>query len=192
MKKTVKTLVIGVIAAIGVFAVSGAALAYNQYTQTDMNFRNGPSTTATIIGSVPAGAQVDVQGSENGWDKVVYNGQTGFIHGGNVADTYTAPAPAQTAQTGGNYASVRDYFDNNFVQAAKNLPEAQDGLHRVVVNDGYLALRSAPTYDASNEIGKLYTGDVVERLDGQTYGSYIRVYSAKLGASGYVNAGFVQ
>ena len=184
MKKSVRNLVIGAVAAIGVFGASTAALADTQYVQTGMNFRNGPSMTATVIGSVPAGAQVDVKGNENGWDLITYNGQTGFIHGGNVAGSYTAPAQ----QT---YATTSAYFDNNFVQAAQNLPESGDGYHTVVV-DGYLALRSAPTYDASNEIGRLYTGDLVERLDANTYGSYIKVYSPKLGATGYVNAGFLR
>ena len=186
MKKSIRNLVIGAVAAIGVFGTSAAALAATQYVQTGMNFRNGPSTTATVIGSVPAGAQVDVQGNVNGWDLITFNGQTGYIHGGNVAASYTAPAPQQT------YDSTRAYFDNNFVQAAQNLPESGDGAHRVVVDNGYLALRTAPTYDASNEIGQLKTGDLVERVDGNTYGSYVKVYSPKLGATGYVNAGFLQ
>ena len=34
--------------------------------------------------------------------------------------------------------------------------------YRVTVSSGYLALRNDTAYDASNEIGKLYTGDTVE------------------------------
>ena len=193
MKKSIRTLVVGVIAAIGVFSASAVAFANTQYVQNDMNFRNGPSTTATIIGSVPAGAQVDVQASQNGWDFISYNGRTGYIHGGNVAGSYTAPKTTQSTQSAqSNYNSTREYFDNNFARNAQTLPESGDGCHTVVVDQGYLALRTAPTYDASNEIGKLYTGDLVQRISSNTYGSYIEVYSPKLGASGYVNAGFVR
>ena len=138
MKKTLRNLVIGAAMAIGVFAASSSAFAYTQYTQTDMNFRKGPSTTATIIGSVPEGAKVDVIESRNGWDLVTYNGVTGYIHGGNVADSYSAPA-----------------------------------------------------YEASNEIGRLYTGDLVQRTSSRTSGSYIEVYSPKYNAYGWVNAGFL-
>ena len=165
MKKSIRNLVLGAAMAIGVFGASTAALANTQYVQTDMNFRNGPSTSAAAIGSVPAGAQVDVISSQNGWDLINYKAQ----------------------QT---YSSTKDYFDYGFTQAAKNLPESGDGCHTVRV-DGYLALRSAPSYDASNEIGRLYTGDIVQRTSSNTVGSYIEVYSPKYGAYGYVNAGFL-
>ena len=82
MKKSIRNLMIGAVMAAGVFAASSAALAATQYVQTDMNFRNGASSTATQIGSVPAGAQVDYLNSVNGWDLVTYNGVTGYIHGG--------------------------------------------------------------------------------------------------------------
>ena len=185
MKKSIRNLVIGAAMAIGVFASTFTAFAGTQYVQTDMNFRSGPSTSAAAIGSVPAGAQVDVISSQNGWDLVTYNGTTGYIHGGNVAGSYSAPSSKQAQQT---YSST--YFDNGFAQAAKNLPESGDGCHTVRV-DGYLALRSAPSYDASNEIGRLYTGDIVQRTSSNPIGSYIEVYSPKYGAYGYVNAGFV-
>ena len=187
MKKSIRNLILGAAMAIGVFGASTATLANTQYVQTDMNFRSGPSTSAAAIGSVPAGAQVDVISSQNGWDLVTYNGTTGYIHGGNVAGSYSAPSSKQAQQT---YSSTKDYFDNGFAQAAKNLPESGDGCHTVRV-DGYLALRSAPSYDASNEIGRLYTGDIVQRTSSNTIGSYIEVYSPKYGAYGYVNAGFV-
>ena len=150
MKKTLRNLVIGAAMAIGVFAASSSTFAYTQYTQTDMNFRKGPSTAATIIGSVPEGAKVDV-----------------------IDNT------------------VKNYFDYGFAQAANNLPESGDGCHTVKVSDGYLALRSAPTYEASNEIGRLYTGDIVQRTSSRTSGSYIEVYSPKYNAYGWVNAGFL-
>ena len=186
MKKTLRNLVIGAAMAIGVFAASSSAFAYTQYTQTDMNFRKGPSTTATIIGSVPEGAKVDVIESKNGWDLITYNGVTGYIHGGNVADSYSAPAKKNTSDN-----TVKNYYDNGFAQAANNLPESGDGCHTVKVSDGYLALRSAPTYEASNEIGRLYTGDIVQRTSSRTSGSYIEVYSPKYNAYGWVNAGFL-
>ena len=76
MKKTLRNLVIGSVMAATVLTVSSAAFA-GQFVQTDMNFRNGAGTTAAIIGSVPAGAEVEVLGSTNGWDLIRYNGKTG-------------------------------------------------------------------------------------------------------------------
>lgn len=60
----------------------------------------------------------------------------------------------------------------------------------VSVSKGYLALRTAPAYDDSNEIGELYTGDVVE-LTGSYSGNYAYVYSYKYDTYGYVNCNYI-
>ena len=185
MKKSIRNLMIGAAMAAGIFATSSAALAATQYVQTDMNFRSGASSSATQIGSVPAGAQVDYLSSVNGWDLVTFNGVTGYIHGGNVGNSYTAPANSNT--------SVKNYFDNNagFSQMAQSAVNNTDGWMTVSV-DGYLALRTAPSFDASNEIGKLYSGDTVLVTGSQSSGSYVWVYSPKYNTNGYVNAGFLR
>lgn len=64
------------------------------------------------------------------------------------------------------------------------------GTYSVKVNTGYLALRTAPSYDERNEIGELYTGEVVQVQD-RSNGQYWWVYSPKLGKSGYVNADYL-
>ena len=63
------------------------------------------------------------------------------------------------------------------------------GDYKVKVDKNYLALRSAPSYDANNEIGKLYTGDVVTVQEKR--GQYWWVFSPKLGKEGYVNKDFL-
>ena len=202
MKKTLRNLVIGAVVTAGIFATSTAALAAGtQFVQNDMNFRNGPSTAATIIGSVPAGAQVEVIDLQNGWNLVRYNGRTGYIHGGNLGDSYVvkkAPAantqnsqaakPAATQNT--QAQATKQYFDNNFAGSAQQMQNSQ-AIKTVSVASGYLALRNAPSYDASNEFGKLYSGDTVQVV-GAASGSYVQVYSAKYGAYGWVNAGFLR
>ena len=60
----------------------------------------------------------------------------------------------------------------------------------VSVNSGYLALRTAKAYDAANEIGELYTGDVVQVIDSSDNG-YWYVYSPKLNKNGYVNKNYL-
>ena len=60
----------------------------------------------------------------------------------------------------------------------------------VSVSKGYLALRTAKAYDESNEIGELYTGDVVQVIDSSDNG-YWYVYSPKLNKNGYVNKNYL-
>ena len=62
---------------------------------------------------------------------------------------------------------------------------------------GYLAMRTAPTYDYSNEIrgAELYNGDTVyisgETVKGYDGKTYVWVYSPKSGVYGYVNKSYL-
>ena len=67
---------------------------------------------------------------------------------------------------------------------------AAQGTYTVKVDTGYLALRTAPAYDSSNEIGELYTGDTVTLIRADA-GQYWWVYSPKLGREGYVNKDYL-
>ncbi len=68
-----------------------------------------------------------------------------------------------------------------------------DGPWKTVCNlqTGWLALRTAPSYDYSNEIGQLYNGDSVQICGNGSDNGYIWVYSPRLYRSGWVNASFI-
>ncbi len=163
MMKSMKALVIGAAMTISVFAASITTMAATQFVQNDMNFRNGASTTSTIIGSVPAGAQVEVLDLQNGWNLVRYNGMVGYIHGGNLADSYTAKkaAPAPSTTPSNTTTSTKTYFDTNWSQTAQNMSKNVGATKTVSVADGCLALRNAASYDYNTEIGQLRNGDTV-------------------------------
>ena len=191
MKKSLRNLVVGAVMAVTVITASATAFA-GQYVQTDMNFRSGASKTSACIGGVPAGAEVEVLGSTNGWDLIRYNGKTGYIHGGNLGSTFVAKQQAKPAAQTQNYSSTQSYFDNNWTGTAANMNNQTGAWKTVKVDSGYLALRRDCTYDQSNEIGQLHTGDQVEIQGSGAAGSYVFVYSPKYGCNGWVNAGFLR
>lgn len=59
------------------------------------------------------------------------------------------------------------------------------------VDSGYLALRNAPAYDSSNEIGKIANGQEVDLID-SSLGTYWYVYVPALGRYGYVNSDYLR
>ena len=191
MKKSLRNLVVGAVMAATVITASATAFA-GQYVQTDMNFRSGASKTSACIGGVPAGAEVEVLGSTNGWDLIRYNGKTGYIHGGNLGSTFVAKQQAKPAAQTQNYSSTQSYFDNNWTGTAANMNGQTGAWKTVKVDSGYLALRRDTAYDQSNVIGQLYTGDQVEIQGSGCQGSYVFVYSPKYGCNGWVNAGFLR
>ena len=73
-----------------------------------------------------------------------------------------------------------------------------DGYRTVCrLEKGYLAIRTAPTYDYANEIrgAELYNGDQVILLGAPVAGAdgrtYVFVQAVKNGVQGYVNAGYL-
>ena len=65
--------------------------------------------------------------------------------------------------------------------------QASCNTYRVNVPTGYLALRTEADYDSYNEIGELYSGDLVEVTDYACPSGYWYVYSPKYDTFGYVN-----
>jgi len=114
------------------------------------------------IGALYTGETVQVQDSSDSTYWYVYSpklGKSGYVNRNYlVGATPSTPTPAPSS----------DYSLT------------------VSVSQGYLALRSQPAYDDSNEIGRLYNGDSVVIKD-NSESTYWYVYSSKLGKSGYVN-----
>lgn len=63
-----------------------------------LNFRSGPSTTQSVIGSIPNGTSITLTGdAQNGWYPVTYNGQSGWVSATYVnAPAPTTPPPTTT------------------------------------------------------------------------------------------------
>ena len=64
------------------------------------------------------------------------------------------------------------------------------GDYTVKVDKGYLALRTAPSYDDNNIVGELHNGDVVT-VETKRGGRYWWVYSPQLNREGYVDADYL-
>lgn len=74
------------------------------------------------------------------------------------------------------------YVDNRYIY--------NSGLWTVRVESGYLALRSQASYNDSNEIGRLNTGDTVQVKD-TSDSNYWYVYSPQLDKTGYVDKDYL-
>ena len=54
---------------------------------SSLNFRSGPSTTYSVIGKLSSGDKVEVISTSNGWSKIKYNGQTGYVSSQYLSST---------------------------------------------------------------------------------------------------------
>lgn len=83
-----------------------------------------------------------------------------------------APGLKKHGYVNRNYLRYKDVYDGSLLYAK--------------VDTGYLALRKEKSYNKSNEIGRLNTGDTVILLDGSDP-TYCMVYAPTLSLTGYVN-----
>jgi len=87
--------------AAGALVLSGGIAAAATVTN-DLNLRSGPGTGYRVIGTMPAGAYVDVIGCDGSWCRVNWQGSVGYasasyLGGGrgyySAAPVYVAPPP---------------------------------------------------------------------------------------------------
>ncbi len=136
------------------------------------NVRTEPSTNGGITDVLNYGDTVSIDGiTDNGWYLL----------------------------SGGGY--VRCHLMSDGGQEHHDSRVEEGNIYYTHVNNGYVALRNAPCYDESNEIGPLWNGSEVQVI-GEQQGDYVLVsvnytasgeYGQNLdGRVGYVNASCLQ
>ena len=178
LARVIRGALLGVVAILVMAAVAPSrALAGETYTvKVDKGYlalRTEPSyDESNEIGELYSGEVVEVKDRSNGQYWWVYSpkhGREGYVN----AD-YLRPSGSSSSGSSSSSHSSSSY-----------------GTYYVKVAKGYLALRTEPAYDESNEIGELYNGDKVTVLN-KSNGKYWWVYSPKYGREGYVNADYLR
>ncbi|WP_297519056.1 SH3 domain-containing protein [uncultured Clostridium sp.] len=122
-----------------------------------LRFRSGNSTNYSELGKIPTGTSVEVIGKSNGWYKVKYNGEIGWISG-----DYTNGIHSDSQGSGGSGEST-NVSGNTTIQSSI----------------GWLRFRRGSSTNYS-EIGKIPTGTTVNVL-GQKNGWYKVSYNGEIG-----------
>ena len=65
-------------------------------TATSLNVRSGPSTSYSVIGKLSNGSKVEVISTSNGWSKIKYNNQTGYVSSQYLSNTISSSQPSTT------------------------------------------------------------------------------------------------
>lgn len=67
-----------------------------RYTTENINVRRGPGTNFDRVGSLPAGAAIEVIGEQGGWYEIEFAGETGWVFGEYT--TATRPSAPQSTR----------------------------------------------------------------------------------------------
>ncbi|MDS0526633.1 SH3 domain-containing protein [Clostridium sp. SHJSY1] len=94
-----------IVAGGSIGSASGTGTIRLQDPSSSLNFRSGPSTSTSVIGSLRHGTVVQILGTESNWYKISYNGQIGYVR-----NDFLVPGGSTTIDSqGGMYgASVKD------------------------------------------------------------------------------------
>ena len=81
-------------------------------THANVNLRNGPGTTFTVVTLIPAGSSVAVNGCRSGWCQVAFQDQNGYIIETSIAPGGPGPdAPDPRLATAGRPVRLPDMLD---------------------------------------------------------------------------------
>lgn len=105
-------------------------------TTDNLNFRTGPSTSYSIISTIPKGTVVDYYSESNGWAKIKYSGKDGYV---------------STA-----YLTTDTSSNNNLTTGV----ESMTATGKVVKTSDFLNVRSQPNTNSSI-LGKVYLSNTI-------------------------------
>ncbi|CAA9264965.1 MAG: hypothetical protein AVDCRST_MAG56-2884 [uncultured Cytophagales bacterium] len=113
MKKQV-TLFICTVLLAAAPAVVSAQSGYKISSSSGANLRKGPGTSHSATATIPAGANVRVlEKNSNGWYKVEYNGQTGYVAGDLVENQNAQQSSANRTADNTRQQPAGDAQDRN-------------------------------------------------------------------------------
>lgn len=164
---TKKIVLAALTVAILSISVAAAEIGTGVVTATSLRMRSEPSVNASIILMIENGEEVSVQEKLDGWYKIVYNEQTGYVSDDYVEFT-AAPEEENAPEEQGEPA----------------LPEEQSVV--ATVNGNSVNFRSEPSTDAE-VIAKLDKGAELELLSTEEGWCKV-VYN---GQAGYISADYV-
>jgi uncharacterized protein YraI len=111
--------------AAGLLALTAsAALAAPAVAERDVNLRSGPGTSYAVVGTLPRGANIEVQDCNGAWCQVNYDGRLGYAsqHYLEIANV----GPAEPADSGYAYQPPPPYRDYAVAHVAAPAPGYRD------------------------------------------------------------------
>lgn len=158
----------------------------NVSSEEPLTILSSSEKNATSIGMLERGDEITVLAMPGDSYAYIYAPEVntfGYVAKDKLSDEEPEKEPQEDTSSTGQPQSGGDLFGPG------NPPSNNLGVYYVNVQKGYLALRNAKSYNASNEIGKMYNGESVYAL--RNDGEYWYVYSTSLGSYGYTNASYL-
>ena len=162
----------------------------------ELTILNAPEKGGTSVGILERGDKVTVlamPGNTYSYIHASEGNAFGYVERDKLSDEKPEKEKEETddtdADTDTDAAQAAQPQSSGDLIGPGNPPANYLGVYYVNVQQGYLALRNAKAYDASNEIGRMYNGDYVYAL--RSDGEYWYVYSPVLGSYGYTNANYL-
>ena len=156
--------------------------------EDSLSILSTPDADGASLGIVKRGDEVTVLAHPDDTYAYIYAADEsayGYVERSKLSDEEVKDEPKEDTGAG-NANNGQASAD---ILGAGSPPVNYQGVYYVKVTKGYLALRNAKAFDASNEIGKMYNGDYVQAI--RTDEIYWYVYSPSLGAYGYTNSEYL-
>lgn len=97
----------GSLSASSASSSGGSAKSYKVTAKSGLNIRSGPSTSYGKYGAVVCGTELQVEGIENGWAKVSYNGKTAYVSASYIEESGGGGSDASAADSSASDAGFK-------------------------------------------------------------------------------------
>ena len=86
---------------------------------TSLNVRSGPSTSYSIIGKLSSGEKVEVISTSNGWSKIKYDGQTGYVSSKYLSSTDSSSSSSTSSSVSKVISLAKSLLGKPYVWGAQ-------------------------------------------------------------------------
>lgn len=86
---------------------------------TSLNVRSGPSTSYSVIGKLSKGTKIDVISTSNGWSKIKYDGQTGYVSSKYLSSTDSSSSSSTSSSVSKVISLAKSLLGKPYVWGAQ-------------------------------------------------------------------------
>lgn len=150
---------------IGDWNASTPSIIGTRKTTTNLNFRTGPSTSHSLISTIPSGTTVDLYSVSNGWAKIRYNGKDGYVSNAYLTTSSSSNTATNTTKkvtttdvnmrTGAStsYSIIKKVASNTVVEVlgtSNGWDKVKVGNDTGYIKNSYLKAYNGSTNDTTN------------------------------------------
>lgn len=148
------------------------------YSTTNLNVRTGPSTDYNKVGLLHYGDAVEVTGEcDNGWNRILYNGNEAFVCSKYVTDNLSIQQPTSLTNSVPGFCESKGASQSWVDKVNRELAYVPENIKQHFVNSGW------HIYITTENIAQTYFNGIYNSVRGATFPGTIVIETRNIAVS---------